>query len=176
MGQITVEQYFARAGSRFTDEDAQIIGPELKRLGPATAKQIVDAARDPNSPLHPYFEWDDHEAAERFREGQARVMAASIMVRVVDRSGKEQTVRAFQAVRLVTAGEERESEEKPAQKVYMDVYQVTKDPNLYQQVIREARSYLETWKQKYAIYRQLSPEFNERFTPVFTAIERASGE
>jgi hypothetical protein len=35
---------------------------------------VVEAARDPKSPLHSRFEWDDGEAAEKWRLEQARVL------------------------------------------------------------------------------------------------------
>jgi len=34
-------------------------------------KDIVDEARDPSSPFHKYFDWDDAEAAEQWRLAQA---------------------------------------------------------------------------------------------------------
>jgi hypothetical protein len=52
---------------------AQIIGEQLailrEKLGrDPTAAEVVDAARDPDSPLHPLFEWDDKKAARSFYE------------------------------------------------------------------------------------------------------------
>jgi hypothetical protein len=39
--------------------------------GELDARQVREVARDPVSPLHRYFTWDDGEAAERYRLGQA---------------------------------------------------------------------------------------------------------
>jgi hypothetical protein len=55
---------------------AKNIDPEaLKWLREAEAKgmtatEIVEAARDPLHPLHPYFEWDDRVAATNYRSGR----------------------------------------------------------------------------------------------------------
>lgn len=46
----------------------------LKGKKNLTAKQIVEKARDPKHPLHPFFEWDDGIAAEKFRIAQAYAM------------------------------------------------------------------------------------------------------
>jgi len=47
-------------------------------------ERIVEAARDPDSPLHSHFEWNEGKAAHRYRLGQARVLvrAQRIDVRV----------------------------------------------------------------------------------------------
>ena len=36
--------------------------------GVASPRAIVDAAREPRSPRHKAFEWDDSKAAEKYRE------------------------------------------------------------------------------------------------------------
>lgn len=47
-------------------------------------ERVVEAATDPASPLHNHFEWDDGEAAHRYRLGQARTLirAQKISVRI----------------------------------------------------------------------------------------------
>lgn len=60
---------------------------ELKRIQDGNELQlekVVDAARDPASPLHSYFEWHDGEAARLYRLQQARdlVKSARITYRV----------------------------------------------------------------------------------------------
>jgi len=57
---------------------------ELRRLAKAHGgilhpKAIVEAARAEDSPLHSAFEWDDTEAAERYREYQARQLARVVV-------------------------------------------------------------------------------------------------
>lgn len=49
---------------------------ELQRLyvqhGELRSSTVVEAARDKRSPLHDYFEWDDHKAGHEYRLQQAR--------------------------------------------------------------------------------------------------------
>jgi hypothetical protein len=49
------------------------------RLSPA---EVVKAARDPKSPMHGYFTWDDSEAARMFREDQARTLISEFEITI----------------------------------------------------------------------------------------------
>lgn len=79
---------------------------------------VLDAARDPNHPLHSRFEWDDSVAAERFRREQAHrlIQKANISYRAPGDDGPPRLTRAFIAVR---AGEGH---------VYDPVEEVAEDP------------------------------------------------
>ena len=57
----------------FDDKQAQIYGEELMRIAKKlgrmpTLKEILESAKDKNSPLHDYFEWDDRKAAEKYKQ------------------------------------------------------------------------------------------------------------
>ena len=76
---------------------AQIAGETCRQLeenGGLTAKRLVDASRPKDAPLHNAFEWNNREAAERWREAQARVLIASLITVPVESVTKE-PVRAF---------------------------------------------------------------------------------
>jgi hypothetical protein len=45
----------------------------LEKKGRITAHAVLDAARPESSPIHDCFDWDDSEAAEKWRLEQARV-------------------------------------------------------------------------------------------------------
>lgn len=159
--------YFAREGSRFTDEDAALIGPELERLasaGHSSTKDILEEGRDPGSPLHPFFEWRDEEAAEAHRRQQAREIAGSILVRVKVRNGYR-TIRAFQSV--VVATEERTVPSRQ----YVHVNTVRESPPMAAQVVDDVASMLQRAAKKYDLYREAFPVLESRFGPVFEMIE-----
>lgn len=85
-------QYFAKSSARFTNADAQVIGPVLSSLaerGPVTARDVVEAAHSSNSPIHEYFEWDDKKAADMHRVGVARDMVKTVRVRIVQSDHSE---------------------------------------------------------------------------------------
>ena len=54
----------------------------LERGGRLTPESVVAAARDPQSPLHDRFEWDDTAAANAWRLVQARQLIRSVHVNV----------------------------------------------------------------------------------------------
>jgi hypothetical protein len=46
----------------------------LSNAGRITPEDVVQDAADPESPLHPYFDWDDAQAAHKHRLEQARTI------------------------------------------------------------------------------------------------------
>lgn len=54
----------------------------LERSCRLTPGEVVTAARDPESPLHDMFEWDDGKAAESWRLEQARGLIRSVQVKI----------------------------------------------------------------------------------------------
>lgn len=57
-----------------------------------SARVVVAAARPPSSPLHRYFDWADTSAARKWREHQARVLIASVRIKIVVRHVELPTV------------------------------------------------------------------------------------
>jgi hypothetical protein len=63
---------------------------ELERIralhgGILQAEDVLEEARNPDSPLHPMFEWDDQVAAHQYRLEQARALIREVRVEVVCR-------------------------------------------------------------------------------------------
>lgn len=76
--------------------DAQAAGAvceELERSGGLTPRRLVDASRPPEAPLHDEFEWDDREAAEKYREHQAGHIIRCLVV--APETPKEAPIRAY---------------------------------------------------------------------------------
>jgi hypothetical protein len=89
---LVFRKFAWRAGYRAAIP-AQVVGERLAELeeiggGHITPRQVVEDARSDESPLHPAFEWDDEEAAERFREDQARRLIRYCYV-VAESPGRE---------------------------------------------------------------------------------------
>lgn len=74
-------------GARFqpgAHTDAKAVGEHLELLrqqckGELTPRDVLDDARNDNSPLHSFFEWSDGEAAEAYRLQQARGLIRSVV-------------------------------------------------------------------------------------------------
>ncbi len=164
---MTIQDYYASPGSHLTDADARVIGPVLQKLaaqGKSDVPSIVEAARSPKSPLHPYVEWDDAKAAEAHREHQANYLAKSVFVKVVSAGGEERSMRAFLPVFVDVNGAKSE------RRHFLPLSVVKGEPDLSSQVLQDARRGLRAWYTRYKDYRD---EFDDVFRPVFPAIENA---
>jgi hypothetical protein len=75
--------YSFRQGATVAGLTADIVGQELNKIadqGELTPKAVVDSSRPSTAPLHPVFEWNDHVAAEKHREWQARFLIKSVQI------------------------------------------------------------------------------------------------
>ena len=150
MSDTLTVRYSAVKGSGLRNKDAQIIGEEIRHLGDnATCYAIVARARPKRSPLHPYFEWDDAKAAQTYRLAQAEKLARSIVVKI-SQNGEQIPIRAFHAVHV-----QRSNGGPVNLKSYVTFESVLDDPERTEQVLEEARRGLQSWVQKYRIYKEL---------------------
>jgi hypothetical protein len=69
-----------------------------QRDGFLTPQQVVGEAVDPAHPLHDYFEWDDSEAASRYRLAQAGQLIRSVKITVQVSEEETRRVRAYTSV------------------------------------------------------------------------------
>lgn len=107
----------------------------------AKPQEVVDVARDPDSPLHVQFEWDDSVAAEEFRLGQARTMMRSIMV-IVEGDGEELIEPLYVHVEVLDPEENK-------QRGYVPLRVAMADPGMREQVLSNALRELEIFRRKY---------------------------
>lgn len=156
-------EYFARASARLSDTDATIIGQEIVRMGKPTPKQIVEAARPDNSPLHRFFTWDNAGAAESWRIEEARILVRSISVRIINRDGEEVPVRAFHLL---------PSEDVPNEQRYTHINVIRDDPDKTDVLLHRSHNELVKWFREYGTYRDVLVGRDSRWETVFTAIEK----
>ncbi|UAB76955.1 hypothetical protein INR77_08850 [Erythrobacter sp. SCSIO 43205] len=138
--------------------DAQVAGEEIERLrvhqnGRLEARDLVEASRDANAPLHPAFEWDNNIAAEKFRVEQAKYMIRSVEVVVQKGDEKQAPIRAFVSV------------VRDNDRSYTSTFHALSDSELRQQVVAQAWKELEAWQKRHA-------ELVE-FAGIFAKIEEA---
>ena len=70
-----------KSGCRIS-ADAQKVADEILAIGnSATTAQILDKARDEQTELHKCFDWDDAEAAEKWRLQQARHIVCNLVIK-----------------------------------------------------------------------------------------------
>lgn len=109
---------------------------------------VVDAARDEESPLHGAFEWDDGEAAQKYRLLQAQSLIRSFKV-AIERNGQTHTVPVFVGVSTDRTGEKSDNP-------YRLLEQIAKKPDLMAVAVQDALDQLEAVRNRYAHLQELA--------------------
>ena len=150
----SVEKTYERAdGAPITDEQALKIGREIDKLvsknGAATPEDLLDSAARKSSPIHDLFDWDDSEAARKWRIAQAGQFIRYVRVRVVSTSpsGEQKAVkvRAFSSVK-----------DSDGERGYQPTPRCMDNENLRKQVLERALSELRAFEAKYGHLQELS--------------------
>ena len=87
----------------------EVVATELRSIweerGTLVPEEVVEVAADPAHPLHPYFLWDDTEAAHRYRLVEAAMLIRSVKITIVhaDEDQPDFRVRAWFAERSAPA-------------------------------------------------------------------------
>jgi len=127
--------------------------------GKLHARDVVDTARDEDSPLHDFFDWNDSTAAESYRIWQARVMICRIRITKDPASADPRPVRVF--INLMPDRHEGGG--------YRLLDSVLSDEEQRNALIRTAIMEISAWRARYA-------ELTELATPVWTAAMRVAEE
>ena len=124
---------------------------ELKHIekvsGSLTPESVVDAARDPLSPLHNRFCWDDGVAAEAYRRQQAITLIGTVKVFFENKH-----LQAFHNVTVKVGTEQRG--------VYLGLNEILSDSDLHDQVLERALGELNHWQTKYETLNELKSVIN----------------
>lgn len=95
-----------------------------KNKGRITPEQVVNAARDPDSPIHHYFNWDDKSAGDAYRLDQARTLIRSVKIKITTHRTKVTTVAYVQ-----------DPTKESDQQGYLDVVKIKKDVDIKRSVL-----------------------------------------
>lgn len=121
--------------------DAQRVADEIEAIGEAaTPAQIVEAAKNENSELHKCFDWNDTEAAEKWRLHQARDVVRCLVIRREVKEGPPQEVRVFHKVD--SCG-------------YKPITRIFRNEDEYANLLQRAYADLQVFKKKYANLQEL---------------------
>lgn len=99
-----------------TDEVRNALA-DLERKGRLTADEVVSAARDPASPLHRHFDWDNDVAADSWRIEQARRLIRGVKVIV-----------EHDEIRVATPRYVRDAALDGAEQGYVTMEQIRREP------------------------------------------------
>jgi hypothetical protein len=131
---------------------ADLIKQELEALAEANngllkAETVVEFAKDPTTALHARFEWDDTEAAAKYRVWQARQL---IKVTVDVLPNENETV--YQV--FVSLKDDRRNGGG-----YRPMVEVMSDENMRKQLLAQAANDFRLWQRKYQQLKELAPVF-----------------
>lgn len=157
---MRVAKYEFAEGARFQAgaiQDAAGVGRHIEFLrqqfkGELTPADVLADARNDNSPLHSFFEWEDGAAAEAYRLQQARGLIRAVVAVYVSDEKPAVRTRAFVHIPEPTAPHYRSAD---------DAMSRQKTRKL---VLQRAWSELQQWRQR---YKDLS-----EFAVLFDAIDR----
>lgn len=120
---------------------------ELTRVremhGMLTPRTVLEDARNPESPLHHRFTWDNDEAAERWRlQEAARLLRVTFRTTV---SGRPADLRAFWVVK----GDEHSPESQ-----YVPTPEVAVDPIAKRIMLQQMRRDWQRFRARYEVYTE----------------------
>lgn len=128
---------------------------ELEREnGKARPHDLLALARPASSPLHALFNWNNDEAAEKWRLHQAREFIRAVTV--VYHEGEDEKWSGPAFVSVTTISEDAEGKEI-RDRGYMSVEKALSDPETRSQLLDEAIRQADYWKQKYRNLQELQP-------------------
>lgn len=131
-----------------TEDALGVLNLIEKKDGIVTPQAVVDAASGIDSPIHDCFDWDDTQAAKKYRRQQARQLIRAVQVEFM---GKK--TDGFYNVKIEVSGEVKQG--------YMNVERISDDKDLKMQVQQNALRELRFWENKYAEIQELSGVLNQ---------------
>ena len=133
--------------------DAQKVADEILSIGAsATTVQILDMARDEQTELHKCFDWNDAEAAEKWRLQQARNIVCNLVY-------KETNNEPSPLIRLFFKTDSESG--------YKSTSLILQNKDEYQKLLSRALAELNSFKAKYKTLSELDG--------VFDAIDQLAG-
>lgn len=156
-------QFEPTNGVGLKPEDARrlngIFNEIISQTGDLKNEEIVRRAAPRNSPLHPYFTWDDTEAARKQRLHEAASLVRRVRYVIID-SPQEPKPTGAMYVRV--------TDEESGEKVRRAMPQVVDSEVWMRELLQEAWRTLLAWRKKYEGLRALEG--------IRTAINSAAAE
>ena len=138
----------ARRGTHFTNEQAVEISVFIDKKFPdgfVTTEKVLTVATPKNSPIHKYFEWNDTEAARRYRLKQASDLISCVVYVEGDNE-----IRKFCAPIVVEVNEGTEN-------TYIELDTARRSPTIWKQIVDQAMKEALAWRERYQQYKELKP-------------------
>ena len=125
-------------------EAGQYLSSISQRDGGIKPNVIVEEAREPEALLHSCFEWDNTEAAHKYREDQARAIVRNLVVIHFSEDNQHEPSKTRAFVHVVTHDD---SENKNS--MYLDIKSVLSDTQMRSDLLEQAKRELVSFKVKF---------------------------
>ena len=130
--------------------DPQAVGKQFEELAKTeeglTAKSLLEASKPLDAPLHNEYEWNNTEAAEKWRLHQSRHFINSLTVTVTSKNHEPVQTRA---VHITTVPHR-----------YEPISVIVQEPTKYDRLLENAYKELESFQKKYEILTELKSVFD----------------
>lgn len=149
---MKIQEIKWKSHAKSTDIPADVAYKTLLKIkrengGRLTPNDVVDFAKDPSSPMHSWFTWDDSEAARLFRLSEAGSLIRSIEIIYKETPKTER--RAFElSIRKKVGDPESKT-------VYSTAEEAAADPDNHARLIAEAVRTLMAWRKRFAALQEL---------------------
>jgi hypothetical protein len=157
-----VMQYLSKEESRVVRKCKTVIIEEslakiIGREGRITAADVVAEAAQTDHPLHDFFEWDDSEAARKFRLTQATAMiiGTKYVCSLVEKRGKGKSQKAL--AEASSATQVRRWLPAFSQKGFRERPDVLNDQEARKSLIERKLSILQGWCRSVMDIEELTP-------------------
>lgn len=162
----------AAHGTPFDDKDIEKIVPVLVKIakrdgGKVTKQAVLEEARKPSSPLHKYFEWDVHEAAEKYWLIQAQRIIQAVQYEI--KTGKT-TINVRALHKVISTKDDLPDADPGAGYVFAST--AVEENSFQEQILQSALRDLQLFKSR---YETLAKTFKE-LGPVLEAINELEGK
>jgi hypothetical protein len=107
--------------------------------GVINPQAVVECAADERSVLHRYFEWDDTEAARKWRIEQARDLLAVVVEYLPDDVKRAHPIRVFYSL----------TDDRVCDGGYRTTVSILSDVAMHARLLEDARADMELFRRKY---------------------------
>ena len=153
---MRVGGYEFAEGARFQSGavlNAKEVGEHLEILrqqhkGELTPQDVLADAKNHNSPLHSFFEWDEGAAAEQWRLQQARGLIRAVVAIYVDDKRPAVRTRAYVHIN------------EPSAPHYRETGHAMSQAGTREMVLKRAWKELQAWRKRYADLKAFSNLFD----------------
>ena len=144
---MTIRTWKSGFAGLYKNADAEKVANEIEQIGDnVTPEQILEKAQDSSTELHKCFEWNNDEAAYKWRVHQARMIVCHLVVKEVDENIEKPEIRLFHKTDSMQG--------------YKPITLIVRNEDEYELLLKRAMAELQAFKKKYGTLVELEEIIN----------------